>query len=814
MIAIALALVLQDAFSERVAPVLRAKCAGCHGEDPAKLKGELDVTSRAGLLKGGESGQPSILPGDPEKSPLYVAVTRRDPEFKMPPKDRDKLSAEEVEAFRAWIAGGAPWPSSGWSGGSAADRWAFLPVKDVAPPGDGHPVDAFLGAALRAKDLAPAPAADRATLLRRVTFDLTGLPPTPEEVAAGEAWEATVDRLLASPRYGEQWARHWLDVARYADSSGFSNDFERPNAWRYRDYVIRSLNADVPFDRFTVDQIAGDELDPADPEKLVAAGFLRMGPWEHTAMSVAAETRQFFLDDVTHQVAAVFLGLTMRCARCHDHKFDPLPTRDYYRLQAVFAPTQFAEREAPFLPSENTAGLAAARAATEARLKEKGYRTDGGVPDGPAAKRSLEKVGTKRREHLERELLRAEPLAFSVYAGPPRTYTSNQTKHPLPASREGEAADVFVLKGGALDAPGDRVEPGVPSAPVGLRAPERPDRLGLARWIADPANPLAPRVIVNRVWQHHFGGKGIVATPNNLGKMGKRPTHPELLDWLAGWFVKNGRSLKALHRLILTSDAYRRSDGAADAGDPGNDLLAVYPIRRLAAEEIRDAMLAVSGELRPEMGGPGVFPEINWDVALQPRHVMGGPAPMYQPSPRPDDRHRRTIYAFRLRTLADPMLEVLNRPGTEMSCERRDETTVTPQVFALFNGAFVHDRALATARRLENGSKDPAGRIDAAFRLAYGRPPSREELARCLDHHARMLERHRAAAPVRADPPRSVRREMIEEFTGETVRWIEDLDLMKAFVPDVKPWDVGPETRALAEICLVLFNSNEFLYVR
>ena len=279
--------------------------------------------------------------------------------------------------------------------------------------------------------------------------------------------------------------------------------------------------------------------------------------------------------------------------------------------------------------------------------------------------------------------------------------------------------------------------------------------------------------------------------------------------------MKNGRSLKALHRLIATSEAYRRSDGTADAAkDPNNDLLGVYPIRRLAAEEIRDAMLAVSGELRPEMGGPGVFPEINWDVALQPRHVMGGPAPAYQPSPRPEDRHRRTIYAFRIRTLADPMLEVLNRPGTDMSCERRDETTVTPQVFALFNGAFVHDRALATARRLEGMSAEPGGRIDAAFRLAYGRPPSPGELARGLAHYGRMLERHRGAAAVRSDPPRSVRREMIEELTGETVRWIEELDLMKAFVPDVKPWDVGPETRALADLCLVLFNSNEFLYVR
>ncbi len=817
-------------FGGTIHPLVKAKCLGCHGDDPQKLKGGLDLTSLAGLLKGGESGKPALVPGKPDESPFYLAVTRKDDEFKMPPKDRDKLSAEEVEAVRRWIAGGAPWELSKdpWAGGSAADYWAFAPRRKVEPPpGAAHPVDAFVHARFREKGLEPAGPADRLALLRRATMDLTGLPPTPEETAAFLAdgdFDRAVERLLASPHYGEQMARHWLDVVRYADTSGFSNDFERPNAWRYRDYVVRSWNADKPFDRFILEQLAGDELAPQDPEMLVAAGFLRMGPWEHTAMAVAAITRQHFLDDVTHATAATFLGLTMRCARCHDHKFDPLPTRDYYRLQAVFASTQFAERPAPFLPSENTAGFEEAKALAQKRLKEKGYTPVGLKPDDEKLRKSLDKVGKKRQEHLSREVLRFEPLAFTVYDGPPRTYTSNNMRNVMPAKREGAAQEISVLRNGALESPGEVVSPGVPGAVRGLEAPPIPEtlegrRLALARWIASAEHPLTARVFVNRIWQHHFGGKGIVATPNNFGKMGKRPSHPELLDWLAGWFVENGWSTKKLHRLILTSETYRRGGEPPDPDklarlDPANDLLSVFPPRRLAAEEIRDSMLAVSGELRRGVGGPGVYPEINWEVALQPRHVMGGPAPSYQPSPRPEDRHRRTLYAFRTRTLADPMLEVFNRPGTELSCERRDETTVTPQAFALFNGQFAHDRALALAAAVAKEAAEPAARIGLAFRRVHGRAPSGAELARCVEHLSLMTRHHESTPPVKVEVPTSVRREMIEEFTGEVARWDEDLDLMKSYVRDLKPWDVDPPVRALADLCLVLFNSNEFLYLR
>jgi hypothetical protein len=301
--------------------------------------------------------------------------------------------------------------------------------------------------------------------------------------------------------------------------------------------------------------------------------------------------------------------------------------------------------------------------------------------------------------------------------------------------------------------------------------------------------------------------------------MGKRPTHPELLDWLAVWFTEHGWSLKQLHRLILTSAAYQQSGHHPDMdklhqADPNNDLLAYFPPRRLAAEEIRDAMLAVSGEFNPEMGGPGIFPEINWEVALQPRHIMGSVAPAYQPSPQPRQRNRRTLYAFRYRNLADPMLEVFNRPGSEISCERRDETTVTPQVFALYNSAFAHDRALALAATLEKQAGELDGRVREAIRRCYGRAPDAEEIAMCCAHVEKMAAYHRAHEPKPVALPARVKRKMVEEMTGEEFEWEEELEGMTNYRRDLKPWDVAPSTRALADLCLVLLNSNEFLYVR
>jgi mono/diheme cytochrome c family protein len=876
-----------DLLAVRVLPLLKEKCLACHGDDAQKLNGKLDLRSRAGVLKGGASGKPAVVPGKPEQSPLFLAVTRQNPDLVMPPKDNDRLSAEQVELIRQWITAGAPWPvghvsnvpsSDGvtvaTSGGRSPewtnrkyqpeDLWAYQPVRKPPVPAIRNPqstirnpLDAFIQQKLAAKGLTQAPPADKRTLIRRVTFDLTGLPPALEDVEAFvkddslDAFDRLVQRLLVSPQYGEQQARHWLDVVRYADTSGYSNDFERPQAWRYRDYVIRSFNADKPFDRFVVEQLAGDELDPQDPELLIAVGFLRMGPWEHTGMTVAAVTRQDFLDDVTHNVGVALLGQGLRCARCHDHKFDPVPTKDYYRMQAVFAPTQFAERPLPFLPVENTSGMAAGKAQTERHLREsrevlesirkKGdaalaaFLKDKGVAqvtDLPAKERphresfgltkqelSIRKIYQKRVQYFERELLRFEPYAFSVYSGPANNYTSVRPINPMPAKRDGAVPVVHILTGGSLETPAEAVQAGVLSAVKERAIPEATEgrRLALAQWITSRDNPLTARVLVNRVWQQHFG-RGLAATPNNFGKMGGRPTHPELLDWLAAWFMDNGWSLKKLHALILSSATYQQSGLHPDAeklrqADAKNELLAYYPPRRLAAEELRDAMLAVTGELNREPGGPGVFPEINREVAHQPRHIMGSVAPAYQPSPLPQQRNRRTVYAFRYRTLADPLLEVFNRPGSETSCELRDQTTVTPQVFALFNGEFAHDRALALAAALERQGKTLAEQVGAAFRMVYGRDATERELALGVTHVRQMTEHHRQHLPEPVPLPQSVKRRMVEEMTGEDVEWEEKLDVT-SYVRDLKPWDVGPQTRALADLCLVLLNSNEFLYVR
>ncbi len=385
---------------DQVLAIFAAKCLACHGNDPKDLKGDYDLRTRETAIKGGESGEAAIVLGQPEKSPLYRAITWQDEALQMPPKENDRLTAEQIAVVRRWIAAGAKWEETTatakeWTAGTAGVRiatsagqssdwdnrtyevdaiWAYQPVRrPELPVTSANPIDSFLLEALHAKKIAGfAAPAERATLVRRLAFDLTGLPPDSQMARDFEKtgdYPALVKTLLASPHYGEQQARHWLDVVRYADTAGFSNDFERPNSWRYRDYVIRSFNDDKPFDRFVTEQIAGDELNVDDPEMLIAAGYLRAGPWEHTGMTVAAITRQQYLDDVTNHVGVSILGQGLRCAACHDHKFDPVPTRDYYRIQAVFSPVQFAERPAPFLPSENVSNFESAKVLVEKRIE-------------------------------------------------------------------------------------------------------------------------------------------------------------------------------------------------------------------------------------------------------------------------------------------------------------------------------------------------------------------------------------------------------------------------------------------------------------
>ena len=897
-------------FALQVKPLFAGKCNGCHADEPDDLKGEFDMRSRDSILKGGEtySGDEILIPGEGEKSYLYLLASRAEPDFEMPPKEADRLTREQEWAIRDWIDAGAPWPDDervAWirehhgdgvivktSGGLSEDwthrryrkedLWGYQPVRRPEVPGPDQtgssrgpdPVDSFLGARMKELDVEPAPPAGARALIRRATFDLTGLPPAPAEVRdfekafaqdADAAWAALVERLLASPRYGEQWGRHWLDVVRYADSSGYANDYERPNAWRYRDYVVRSFNRDKPYDQFIREQIAGDEIGGRnDPEMLIATGFLRMGAWEHTGMSVAKVTRQLFLDDVTDSVGQVFLAHALQCARCHDHKFDPVPTRDYYAIQAVFATTQFAEVDAPWLPEENRNGMEEDRrlhqkrkAANEeltARLDgihrkyEEEWFAERGLPwksreeaaeagakkDQIPAGRLYRKADEFGRERIVRkwksrfdwEMDRYLPVAYSVYNGKTRKMRSeyNRLRMPGDPMKEGELEQTAILAGGSPFSPVEKVKPGVLSAVPGGLETVVPGtvsgrRTALAEWIAAPENSLTARVMVNRIWQHHFG-RGIAGNANNFGSTGKKPTHPELLDWLASEFVARGWSVKEMHRLIMMSEAYRRSSDHPDPDtlkgkDPQGESYAVFRPRRLAAEEIRDAMLAVSGELNPEMGGIPIRPDMNLEAALQPRMIMGTFAPAYVPSPKPAQRNRRTIYAHKIRGHRDPLLEVFNQPGPDLSCEMRDTSNVTPQVFTLFNSEESADRALAFANRVlkEKAGQSDAAAVDRAFLLAFGRAPDDAESRDCLAHWREMEKVQAGIDFAPRQWPAEVVREANEENTGEFFTFTEKLFAFEEYEPDLQPSQVDARTRAFADLCLVLFNSNEFVYV-
>ena len=692
---------------------------------------------------------------------------------------------------------------------------------------------------------------------------------------------------MQSSHFGERMAQHWLDVTRYADSSGFANDYERGNAWRYRDYVVRAFNSDKPYDRFIREQIAGDEIDAENPEMLIAIGLLRMGPWEFTGMEVAKVARQRFLDDVTNCVGETFLAHSLQCARCHDHKFDPVPTHDYYSIQAVFATTQLAERSAAFLPEEQTGGfdeekhlrarqaelLAVLRALDEKLLanaeawfaekkldaaqwnaavaqvwknggkeSRKGFQDHfsagcnllmkQGVPEDQfppklvgftPAEFGAERVARKGLERLKWEMDRYQPYALSVYSGltPHLTTVANPLRMPQNPMKDGELEETCILNGGAPFASGTKVKPGVLSVLGSVQKtpiPETVDgrRKAFADWVASAENPLTTRAIVNRVWMWHFG-QPLAGNPNNFGSTGKMPTHPELLDWLATEFVENGWSFKELHRLIMTSATYRRSATHPDLEalrekDSLGTSYAVFQPRRLSAEELRDAMLAATGELNRKLGGIPNRPEINLEAALQPRQIMGTFASAWIPNPKPEQRHRRSLYALKLRGLTDPQLEVFNAPAPDFSCERREASTVTPQVFALFNSQATHSRALALAHRAVEESKTDEQAITRVFALVFSRSPTDSELQQCLTHWRDILPLVQEA-PAAVQPPLKVRRDAVEENTGEKFSFDEELHAYAEFVPDLQSADVDARTRALADVCLVLLNSNEFAYV-
>ncbi|MCA9172903.1 MAG: PSD1 domain-containing protein [Planctomycetales bacterium] len=948
----------ERAFTLEVLPLLRQKCLGCHGGNQRDIKGGFSVVDRERLLRGGESGEPAVVPMQAGAGTLLAAVRWED--LEMPPKENDRLTGAQIATVERWIKAGAPWPSEAiqaryreedrqvqagdggvmlkTSGGVSAewtnrryapvDLWAFRPVRRLSSTerlqllkdagletsdknhngdngsqgDDASLVDALLLRRIREAGLTPAGRADARTLIRRATFDLHGLPPTPEEVeafiAANQrdpqvAWTDLIDRLLASPRYGERWGRHWLDVTRYADTGGMSNDYERSNMWRYRDYVIRAFNSDKPYNEFVVEQLAGDELadqsvrtrltaDEArvhriqqtgeyteqEAEWIVATGFLRLGPWDN-AMVEPEAARQIWLDDLVNITGQAFLSTTMRCVKCHDHKFDPIPTRDYYRMYAAFSTTHMAERPAPLLAVESQSGFESGRehvqrmldfavaeknrivekreAAARKWFEERGlpYRDEQQRKALPDEEKPPRHVGLdfvdegqlKVREQDEwiwtRRLERYEPLAQSVYNAAATELAWNGARKLRikrkadPRTTDSQLPECHILAGGSLAAPGEVVQPGVLSAVSVEVAASHEDpyllteaidgrRLGLAQWIVDPENSLTTRSIVNRIWQGHFGA-GIAANPNNFGAKGGKPTHPELLDFLAADFVTNGWKVKRLHRLLMLTQAYQRSSRPADDDwkevDPVNRLLSHFERRRLSAEELRDGVLSVTAELRHREGGLPIRPEINMEVALQPRMIQFSLAPAYQPSRTPAERNGRSVYAYQVRGQADPFSELFNQPNPNESCELRESAAATPQAFTLLNSDMMSDRSMAFALRLEREAKTPAQRIQRGFLLTLGRAPTTAEMERLTRYASDMVAYHRRTPAAPVTYPTEITRSLVEEFSGKSFEYREILPIFANYMPDKKAVDVSPETRALADVCLLLLNANEFIYV-
>jgi hypothetical protein len=707
-------------FERKIRPVLVERCQACHSAGSKKEKGGLSLDTPEGLKKGGDSG-PAVVPGDVEKSLLVKAIRYADPELRMPPpKEKARLSREEVADFEAWIRGGAavprseatsPRPDPQWE---ARKKWLFAPPVDPpvppARPGE-NPIDAFLRARLEARGLAASAPADRRTLLRRATYDLLGLPPSPEEMEAfladdrPEAFETVVERLLGSPQYGERWGRHWLDLARYAvvreDGAAKRREpSEIPEAWRYRDWVVDAFNRDLPYDEFIRHQVAGDLLPPKEPggvnpEGVIASGFLAIGEWgiqdDHPEKMVWDTA-----DENIDAVGRTFLGLTLACTRCHDHKFDPLTTRDYYALAGMFVSTHVVAQEAkigvhtpmlrlPLVPQAEVdeAKFKAAQAA--ARIAE--------------AEKRLAALDPAMRDPVKAEI---EELKRSL--PPPVPMALGAREGGIPDTPYAGFHNARVRIRGDLHRLGEEVPRGFPAVLTWANAPSIASgsgRWALARWLASPDHPLTARVMANRIWQHHFG-EGLVRTPSNFGKLGEAPSHPELLDWLARRLVESGWSVKALHRRIMLSAAYRQSSRPSPGGlekDPENRLLGRMNRRRLEAEAFRDALLAVSGTLDPSRGGPA--------------------------DPDPGSR-RRMIYLQVSRTSKSPFEGLFDGADPTAHTDQRTVSTAAPQALFLLNHPFVENAALALVRRLPNGSGD--ARVSRLYALLYGRPPAREEI--------------------------------------------------------------------------------------
>jgi hypothetical protein len=848
------------AFNADVRPILKAYCTECHGEAD-KPKGGLDLRLKRFAVKGGVSG-PAVVEGKPDESVLLVRVKSGE----MPP-GKKKLSAAEFDTLKRWIAGGAtveaPEPETLATGFAITDDdrrwWAFQSVRRPKVPVNreepsANPVDAFLQVKLREKKLNPNPEADRWTLIRRLSFDLTGLPPSPEEVEAfvsdksPDAFGKLVEKLLASPHYGERWGRHWLDVAGYADSEGGSpQDPERTNAWKYRDYVIRAFNADKPFDRFIREQLAGDELVKPpfaelkgdDLDALIATGFLRTAPDGSGAPGADQKlARNAVLTDTVKITASAFLGLTVGCAECHNHRYDPIPQSDFYRLRAAFDPgydlTNWkppAARQVSLYTDADKKKAAEVEAEAAKIDKERVKKQDEFIAatfEKELAKLPMETRGDARtardtpdakRTPAQKKLMQENP-SLNVSAGSLYLYDAKaaaELKKMTDAAAEvrkkkpveefvralteqgGKIPQTFLFHRGDPDQPKGAVAPGglaVLDNGLPLKVPDKPlpdgtsgRRLALANWLTDPRHPLTARVLVNRVWMHHFG-RGLVGTPGDFGRLGEAPTHPELLHWLASEFVANGWSVKKLHRLIVTSAAYRQSsarDPKADAIDPDNRLLGRFPLRRLDAESVRDAILATAGKLNLKAFGPPV-PVMEDDAGLIVIGKANRDGAMYKlgdESVPAGEESRRSVYIQVRRSKPLGVLAAFDGATAEPNCEARTSSTGAPQALMLLNGEFAVAQAEAFAGRVtKEAGSEPKGQVARAWKLAYLREPTENELAGALAFLRTSADAFRAVPP--PAPPKS-----------------------GAKMPDPPT----PEARALAAFCQALLSSNRFLYV-
>ena len=772
-------------FEQKIRPALAERCIKCHGVE--KQKGQLRLDTLEAALKGGET-RAAIVPGDPVKSLLISAIEHSDPDLAMPPKEA-KLPDAERAAFAQWIKMGAPWPENAKIAAASlakkhkvitdADRafWSFQPIKNPPVPevkDSGwvkNDIDKFILEKLAASGLDPAPEADPRTLIRRVTLDLHGVPPTPEEVDAfladtsPNAYEKLIDRLLASPRYGERAARQWLDLVRYAESDGFKQDAYRANAWPYRDYVIRSMNEDKPYDRFVAEQLAGDEIDPENPDVYVGTAFLRLSSYEYNQRDVPKAWGQY-LDDVTDVCGDVFMGMSMSCAHCHDHKFDPILQADYYRLQAFFSgvhwrddlpvarQTELAQYKAAYEKWEQkTKTLRDEIAAIEQPHLEKAKR-DAMSKFEPEFKVMIEKPPGERKpfetqitELALRQVVDERKTIDGKIKGAEREKWSELKKKLADFDSEKPKALQTTLlvadvgpKAAPTTIPGDatktEIEPGyltlLDAKPAVIPAPKTANTTGrrsaLAAWLARPENPLASRVMVNRLWQYRFG-RGIVATSSDFGRLGEKPTHPELLDWLATRFVKDGWSMKKINRLIVLSATYRQTSlrpmpEAAKLKDPENRLLWRINARRLDAQQIRDSMLAASGELDSKNGGSS--------------------GDFTSPS--------RGIYTKVLRNTHDSLLEVFDEPDGLLTNPLRNVTTTATQSLFMINGQWPLQRASSFAIRVQQScSGDPGAMADTAYRLAFGRLPRAKERATAMA----FLEHSKGNAAANANPASS-----------------------------------------------------------